>query len=373
VDERVRPTVAQVDLAAVRHNCAVLRSLLRPGVEHLAVVKADAYGHGDVRVARACVQAGVDRLGVALVEEGVRLRRSGVEAPVLVLGEVTASGARPAVVHGLTATVCSTEAVTALAEAARAHGRKTPVHVCVDTGMRREGVDPDGLVELAAAVAGCEGLEFEGVWTHLATADEPEHPATGRQLRLFAELLERLDGEGLRPPIAHAANSAATMLLPEAQFDLVRTGVAVYGLAPARVLRGDPRLRPAMRLVSRVASVRRVRARDSVAYGHTWAPESDTDVALVPIGYGDGFPRLLSNNGVVLVRGSRRAVVGRVSMDQILLDCGRDGVEAGDEAVVIGRQQDEEITADELADRAGTINYEIVTAIGPRVPREYSE
>lgn len=361
----VRPTVAEIDLGAIRANCRALRGLLAPGVLHMAVVKADAYGHGDAAVARACLDAGVDRLGVALVEEGVRLRSAGIDAPILVLGEVDVAGAATMVRYRLTATVCGVRAASAVSRAAGS--ARTPVHVAVDTGMHREGVDVDGLAPLVDEIARMPGLHLEGVWTHLATADEQAHPATDAQLARFRDALDALGGA--RPPIAHAANSAAAITRPDAHLDMVRTGIAVYGLPPAPWMRDLVVLRPAMRLVSRVASVRRVRAGEGISYGLAYAPSRDTDVACVPIGYADGLSRLLAGSGEVLVRGARRPVAGRISMDQIVVDCGAGGACAGDEVVIIGRQGGEEITADEIAERIGTINYEVVSGVSARVPR----
>lgn len=367
-----RPTRAEIDLAAIRGNCRALRALQPPGSSQLVVVKADAYGHGDVRVARACLEAGADWLGVALVEEGVRLREHGIDAPILVLVEPPAAAAEAVVRAGLVPTVCSLDVLDAVDRAARGAGRSQPVHLAVDTGMHREGVQPREVVEFARAIIARAGCELQGLWTHLAVADEQSRPETLAQLERFASSCRQLEKEGLRPPLVHVSNSPGLLARAGHDLDMVRAGVAVYGLYPAEWLRSVCPLSPAMRLVSRVGSVRRVGRGEGISYGLTYAPDDEANVASVPIGYADGYPRHLSGRGVALVGGKRRPVAGRVTMDQIMLDCGRDRVEAGDEVVLIGAQGSETVTADDLAELSGTINYEIVTRIGPRVPRVYS-
>jgi alanine racemase len=368
-----RPTVAEVDLGAVRHNADAIRGVLAPGVRMLAVVKANAYGHGDVEVARACVQAGVDWLGVALVEEGLRLRQAGVRSRILLLAEPPPGAEDDVVAASLTPAVWTPDTAAALAKSARAAGASVPVHLCVDTGMHREGVPASQCVELAREILSLGGLQLEGLWTHLASADEEGSAATPAQLAAFAQAGESLRSAGITAPIVHAANSAGALGAAGAHFDLVRAGIALYGLRPAAWLGPRAKLRPAMRLVSRVSAVRRVPAGEGISYGLQYAPRADTDVASVPIGYADGFPRAAWRRGCMLVRGRRRPVAGRVSMDTVLLDCGIGGVDAGDEVVVIGRQGGDEITADEVGEWSGTINYEVVSCIGPRVPRVYRD
>lgn len=371
-----RPSWAEIDLGAIRGNCAAVRSLLAPGVAHLAVVKADAYGHGDVPVARACLEAGVDRLGVALVEEAVRLRAAGIDAPILVLFEPPAGAARTIVEHEIVTTVNSAAGAEALSHAACAANTRTRVHVAVDTGMHREGVPADDALELVRHVTRLPGLVLEGVWSHLAAADEQDHPSAAIQTAAFAEVCGRLAADGIDVPVRHLALSAAILALPETHMEMVRAGLITYGLYPSGWLRDRIELRPAMRLVSRVAQVRRVAAGEGVSYGLTWAPDRETTVATIPVGYADGYPRALSGRADVLVHGRRRRVAGRVTMDQIMVDCGDDAVTPGDEVVLMGAQRGpdgsaDEVTADELAGLAGTISYEIVTRIGPRVPRVY--
>lgn len=367
-----RPTVAEIDLGAIRDNVTELGSHAGPNVERLAVVKANAYGHGDVEVARACLEAGATRLGVALVEEGVRLRDAGIDAPILVLIEATPEAAKEIVARDLTPSVFSLASAQVLNEAASLAGKRLPVHVCVDTGMHREGAPMHDGPRLVGDVARLPSLEVEGLWSHFAMGEQEAHPFTVAQIERFADLCSAVERLGIDVAVRHLTSSAGIVLYPESHFDLVRMGIMIYGLYPHASLRARCTLRPAMRLVSALGTVRRVPAGEGVSYGLTYAPGRDATIATVLIGYGDGYARLLGNQSDVLVGGRRRRVAGRVTMDQIMIDCGDDDVAAGDEAVLIGRQGDEEITADEIADKIGTINYEVVTAIGPRVPRTYA-
>ncbi|HYZ92727.1 MAG TPA: alanine racemase [Actinomycetota bacterium] len=366
-----RPTLAEIDLGAIRENVGALGEFVAPNVERLAVVKANAYGHGDVEVARACLDAGATRLGVALVEEGVRLREAGIDAPILVLIEAIADAAKQIVSSALTPSVSSSMAADVLNEAASVAGKRLPVHVCVDTGMHREGAPFEAGLRLVEHVARLESLELEGLWSHFALGEQDAHPFTGRQVELFADLCASVERKGIDVAVRHLTSSAGIVLYPESHYDMVRMGIMLYGLYPHASLASRITLRPAMRLVSAVGMTRRVPAGEGVSYGLTWAPDTDTTIATVPIGYGDGYARLLSNRASVLVDGRRRRIAGRVTMDQILVDCGDADVAAGDEVVLIGRQGDEEITADDIASEIGTINYEVVCALGPRVPRTY--
>lgn len=366
-----RPTYAEIDLGAIRANVRTLAAGLGPATRKLAVVKANAYGHGDVEIARACLDAGATWLAVALVEEGVRLREAGIDAPILLLVEATPEAAKEIVAQKLTPSVFTRAGADALSEAAAAAGTKAPVHVCIDTGMHREGADLKDATDLVADVAKLPGLELEGMWSHLAVADEEENRFTERQRERFAEVCEAVERSGIDVPIRHLGNSVAAMAIPQAHYDLVRLGIAMYGLYPAPWLRSRAILVPAMRLVSSIGTVHRISAGDGVSYGLEFTGERDTTIATVLIGYADGYPRRLSNRAEVLVDGRRHRLAGRVTMDQIMIDCRDENVAPGDEAVLIGRQKSDEITADELAAIVGTINYEIVSAVGVRVPRIY--
>ncbi|CAN5777004.1 alanine racemase [soil metagenome] len=369
-----RPTWAEVDLEAVAHNVAELARIAAPA-QVCAVVKADGYGHGAVPVARAALAAGATWLGVAMVEEGVELRRAGIDAPVLVLSEPDPTGVADVVAHRLRPTVYRRSTIDALADAADTAGaaEPVPVHLKVDTGMHRVGAPSDELVGLAAAVRERSQLVLEGVSTHCAVADQPGHGFTAIQIDRFDAALAALDGAGLRPPIVHAANSAAAIDHPRSRHDLVRCGITVYGIAPAAALAGRADLRPALRLRSAASLLRAVPAGDGISYGLRHTFSRDSVVATVPVGYADGMPRRLgTTGGEVLVGGRRCPIAGTVTMDQITVDVTDAGpVAVGDEVVLIGAQGDERITADEWAERLGTIAYEIVCGIGPRVPRHY--
>lgn len=364
---RFRPTVAHVDLGAVRHNVRALRA---PDAELMAVVKANGYGHGDVPVARAALEAGAAWLGVALVEEGIRLREAGIEAPILVLTEFPPGSEKDALTASLTPTLYTERGLEALVEACRALGRPAGVHIKVDTGMHRVGSSPGEAVSLAED-ARHRGLEIEGVWSHLAVSEEPEDEANARQLALFGQVLDDLDRAGVRPRYRHLANSGAAIALPESHLDLVRVGIAAFGISPGPAVAGRVDLRPAMSLRSRVALVKRVAAGEGISYGLRYAPERDATIATVPVGYADGYLRSLSGRGRVLIGGKRYPVAGTVTMDQLMVDCGDDRVERGDEVVLFGEQDGQRITAEEVAGWAGTIGYEVVCAVSERVPREY--
>jgi len=360
---RYRPTWVEVDLDAVRHNVGVLTP---PSAEVMAVVKADAYGHGAVAVARVALAAGAAWCGVALVEEGLELRAAGIEAPILVLSEFPPGAEAVALAHRLTPSLYSRDGLARLAVAARG---PVGVHVKVDTGMHRVGVwPPEELVPYLRAVVAA-GLQVEGVWTHLATSED-DADTTRTQLARYDEALAAASAAGFEQAIRHAANSGAVLRHPEAAYDLVRPGIALYGIAPDPAIETD--LRPALTWRSTVSFARPLDTGERLSYGHRYELARDAMVATVPAGYADGYPRGLSSTADVLIRGTRCRVAGSVTMDQLIVDCGDLDVHAGDEVVVLGRQGDEEVTAWELATHADTIAYEIVTRIGQRVPRVYT-
>ena len=370
-----RPAWAEVDLDAVRHNATVLAELSAPAAL-CAVVKADGYGHGAVPVAQAALAGGAAWLGVAVVEEGAALRQAGIDAPILLLGEPPAEAMAEAVAHRLTLTLYTSQGVQAAARAVPPGRAAAPVHLKVDTGMHRVGARPDAVPGLARAVQAARSLHLEGLWTHLAVAEDPvQEPYTVQQLRRFEEVRDRLAGIGISPPLLHAANSAGTMAHPASRYDLVRCGIALYGYAPGPGLVGTADLRPALSLKARVSMVKEVAQGEGVSYGLRYRAPYDCVVATVPLGYADGVPRRLSAvGGQVLVRGARRPIAGTVTMDQLMVDCGPGSpVSPGDEVVLIGRQGQEEITAQEWADLLETISYEIVCGVGPRVPRVYQD
>jgi alanine racemase len=369
----VRPTRVEVDLDAVAANVRTLRAHVDP-TPVWAVVKADGYGHGAVPVARAALGAGAAGLAVALVEEARALRAAGIDARVLLLSEPPAAAAPAVVACGVEPTVYSPEMVAALDAAAGGRSEPLPVHLKVDTGMHRVGCAPEDAVAVAQAVDRAPALRLAAVWTHLAVADEPDRPDTAAQLARFDAAVAAIEAAGIAVPERHAANSAGTIAHAAARHDLVRAGIAVYGIAPSPELAGAVPLRPALRLVSAVAHVKVVPAGEGVSYGLRWAPERDTTVVTVPIGYADGVRRPLGAVGAeVLVGGRRCRIAGTVTMDQITVDCGPGATVArGDEVVLIGRQGDQEVTAEEWAGLLGTIGYEITCGLGPRLPRTYT-
>ncbi|NNE72853.1 MAG: alanine racemase [Acidimicrobiales bacterium] len=369
----MRPTLAEIDLEAVAHNVAALAEFAAPA-ELCAVVKADGYTHGAVPVARAALRAGATWLAVALVDEGLELRAAGIDCPILVLSEPRPHEMGEVAHHGLRPTLYSGEGLAAMAAAAAQHGSEAlPVHVKVDTGMHRVGIDPSELLPFVRALHAKPELFFEGLWTHSAVADEPDNEYTAIQLDRFAECVRTLEAADLRPPMIHAANSALTLSKPDAHFDLVRCGIEVYGVPPSDAMPIPIELRPAIKLKSEVSFAKWVRAGERVSYGLRWEAPEDRWVVTVPIGYADGVQRRSYECGVeVLIGGRRRPIVGAVTMDQLMVDCGTDSdITPGAEVVLIGRQGDDEITPNEIAARLGTIGYEVICAISSRVRRHY--
>jgi alanine racemase len=378
---------AEVDLGAIAHNVRELRRRAHPQARVMAVVKANGYGHGALEVARTALASGAEWLGVARLAEGIHLRENGFDAPILVFGHTLPADAGLLVDFDLRQSVTSLDAAGAYSAAACARGRRIKSHLKLDTGMGRLGLVPAALsgsssspdaagaelIREATAIAKLPGIDAEGVFTHFAAADSADLSSAKRQLEIFREVLERLRSAGLEFPIRHAANSAGVIALPDAHLDLVRPGIAVYGLNPSDEidLQGVD-LRPAMTLKARVIQVKRVPPGFSVSYGMTHRTPQPTTIATVPAGYADGVNRSLSNRGQMLVHGQRVPIVGRVCMDLTMLDVGAaPGVQVGDEVVIFGSQGHAGIPADEVARALGTINYEIVCAVSGRVPRIY--
>ncbi len=357
----------EVDLGALAANLGALRAAVGAGVEVIGVVKANAYGHGAVPVARELERLGVERLAVFSPAEAVALREWGVTRPVLVLGHSFPAAARAAVASGITLTIDTRSLAEAVSGAARELGTTARVHVKVDTGLHRFGLDPEAAVVLAEAARRLPGVEVEGLWTHMANADEEDDSFSGQQAARFEEVARRLEWI----PYRHAANSATALRRPGLRLGGVRLGLSLYGLRPDR-FGPDPGLVPVLSLKARLARVLSLQAGEGVTYGLTWrAPEPST-VALVPVGYGDGWRRSLGNRGWVLVGGRRCPMVGRVMMDQFLADVTSvPGAAEGDEAVLIGAQGEEAIGAEELAGLADTISWDILASLQARLPRLY--
>lgn len=364
-----------VDVAAIRHNVRRLREAVGPGVAMMTVVKADGYGHGMAAVARAAREAGADWLGVATIDEAVALRDTGDTGRVLCWLGVPGEDYAAALVRDVDVTAYSLDELAEVERAARDTGLVARLQLKVDTGLARGGALPADWQELVAAARRAEraGLvRVTGVWSHLACSDEPEHPANARQEQVFRDALATAEAAGLRPEVRHLANSAGAVLRPSARFDLVRCGIASYGLDPAPGQPGTAELGlvPAMSVQARFSMVKRVPAGASVSYGHTWTADRDTTLGLVPVGYGDGVPRIAGNRVSTWAVGGRRPVRGRVCMDQLLVELGDASATAGDAVVLFGTGADGGPTATEWARACETINYEIVTRIGgPRLLR----
>lgn len=370
----LRPAWAEIDLDAIRANAAALARLVAPA-QLCAVVKAGGYGHGAVAAAEAALDGGATWLAVALVEEGRELRAAGITAPVLVLSEPASEAMDELVSSLLTPTVYSHDGLAALrkAVAARRLGSPFAVHIKVDTGMHRVGATEEAAAALAAEAASDPDLSVEGLWSHLAVSEDVAHPHNQLQMDRFEAATARVADAGLRPPIRHLANSGGALWHPAARYDMVRCGIALYGLLPGPAGPPAPPLRPAMALKARVSFVKQVAAGESLSYGLRYRLERPSVVATVPLGYADGVTRALSANGAeVLIGGRRRPMAGTVTMDQMLVDCGPGAdVAVGDEVVLIGAQGDQVIDAWEWATAVGTIAYEVVCGISGRVPRVY--
>lgn len=364
-----RPTWLEVDLEAIAHNVRRVVELVGPKVAVLAVLKADAYGHGMVRVARTALNNGARYLGVASVNEGSILRQAGITAPILVLGYTPAWQARELVLLNLSATVFNLDVAHALSRAAKELNSQARVHVKVDTGMGRLGLLPDQVLPFVLSLCTLPHLLLEGIFTHFSVADsDPKY--THWQINRFRQVLKTLSEAGIEFPLVHAANSAAILTLPESYFTMVRLGIAMYGLHPSPQIRCPPDFRPALAFKTQIAQVKTLPPGSFVSYGNTYQTTCEQRIAVIPVGYADGFRRAPQHWGEVLVRGQRVPIVGRVCMDQTMIDVSSvPNVRQGDEVVLIGEQGQERITAEDVAERLGTINYEVVSEILARVPR----
>ena len=371
---------ARIDLDALRSNIRRLREIAAPAVV-MAVVKADAYGHGMIRCAQAALEAGAGWIGTAIPEEALALRAAGIEAPMLTWLHAPGDDFDALVRARIDISVSGQWALHAVLESVARTGMPARIQLKADTGLGRNGIQPHDwplVVDEAVKAERAGQVAVTGIWSHFACADEPGHPSIPLQLTAYHEALDYALAAGLRPEVRHMANSPATLSIPESRLDLVRTGVAVYGLSPAPELGlpGDHGLRPVMSLVARLAAVKRVPTGHGVSYGHTYYTSEPTRLALVPAGYADGIPRSASGAGPVSIGGRRYTIAGRVAMDQFVVDLGPGGAgepdpQAGDEAVLFGPGDAGRPTAEDWARAAGTIGYEIVTRIGPRVPRVY--
>jgi alanine racemase len=367
-----RRSWAEVDLAALRHNVRLARSIVGPETRVAAVVKADAYGHGAVPVAQAALQAGAAALVVANAAEGAELRGAGIDAPIIIIGASLPAEAREIVAQGLECCLAPPDLAEALIAEARRQGRTARVHLMIDLGMCRAGVPVEALPELAAVVRDAPELEVAGLASHFPMADEEDLNVSREQVDELLDIVDVVREAGLEPPVLHMANSAGLLRLPDARLGMVRAGIMIYGMAGAPLLAGLAPWRPALSWFARVVTVRDVPADTPIGYGHTYRTPSATRIATLPVGYHDGYLRAYSTNASVLLHGRRAPVVGRVSMDYTTVDVGQiPGVAVGDVATLLGSDGHEAVTAEELAERRGTIPYEVTCAIGSRVARVY--
>lgn len=364
-----RPVWAEIDLAAIKNNVKEIKSILKPGVKFCAVVKADGYGHGAVAVSQAVLSAGADRLAVAIVGEAIALRKAGILAPIQVLGYTPENQARTVAAYDICQTVYTLDAVRALSTAGMETGKKVKVHIKIDTGMGRIGILPEEAGDFAASVASLPGIELEGVFSHFATADALDKSYALEQYAKFQDALQRISAKGINVPIKHIANSAATLELPETHLDMVRPGIILYGLWPSMEVKRNIKLIPAMQLKAEVAHVKRVNAGTTISYGRTYTAAQERKIATLPIGYADGWTRLLSGKTSVLIHDCKAPLVGRICMDQCMADVSEiPDVKVGDTATLFGVPG---LSADDVAAVLGTINYELVCMVGKRVPRTY--
>jgi alanine racemase len=369
----VRPAWVEIDLDRLTHNVREFKEQIGPMTQIMAVVKADGYGHGAAVVAETALKAGVSSLAVAFVEEAVALRRAGIEAPVLVLGYTDPAHFLALFKYKLTPTIFDFTTAFELSRRAVESGTLLPVHIKVDTGMGRIGLLPDEVVEVISRIIRLPGLKIEGLFTHFAAADVEDNLYTQEQLLLFNRVIDRCLEKEIYFPLVHAANSAAAMAHPNTRYNLIRLGIALYGYYPFDNFRSHLlNLLPALTFKSRVIMVKEMPPGSAISYGGTFITEQDTLIATISVGYADGYNRLLSNKGQVLIRGHRAPVIGRICMDYLMVDVSSiPGARRGDEVVLYGRQGEEQITVEEIAGQIGTINYELLCAINKRVPRFY--
>lgn len=359
---------AEIDLSTLTHNVRAIQQCLRSGTQLAAVVKKNAYGHGLVPVTRHLVSTGIDYFIVYSLEEGLELRRANITVPILVSEFISPEAAKSVIYHDIAPTVMGSELAIALNSAATELNTTVKVHVKIDSGLNRSGVSLEDAPELLSFLFSLDHLELEGLYTHFSSADETDKRPTETQLRRFLDLAKAF------PTVKylHAANSAATLRFPETHLNLVRVGIALYGLYPSLSMERNVPLRPVLSLKGRIVRILRLSAGDGVGYGLTWTATADAWIALVPVGYGDGLPRLLSNRGEALVRGHRAPIRGLISMDQCVVEVTNiSEVKVGDNVTFIGSQPPEQITADEVANWANTIHYEVLTALSTSLPRIY--
>jgi alanine racemase len=367
----MRPTFAEINLANLTANYRAIQARVAPA-RVMPVVKANAYGHGLVPVAQHLQSLGAPYLGVALLEEGIELRENGITAPILVFGGSMREQVPLFLEYNLTITAASVEKLAQIEDEARRLGRMPRVHLKIDTGMGRLGVQHDNAAGFLEAALRCEQCQVEGIFSHFANADAADLTSAREQLARFQAVLRFYEERGLEPPLRHIANSGGILQLPESHLDLVRAGVLLYGVYPSREAQATVAVRPVLSWKSHVVFVKRLRPGQPVSYGSTWQADHEVRLVTIPVGYGDGYFRALSNRGEVLIGGRRYPIAGRVCMDQIMVSVEQDSVYPGDEVVLLGEASEETISANDLAKWAGTIGYEVLTNVNSRVPRVYA-
>lgn len=371
-----RATVAQIDLNAFKHNLGKIRSLLEQKVKIMAVVKANAYGHGAIPCAKAALEAGADWLGVAILKEGVELRYSGIDAPILVMGSIFPDEAKELVQYGLSTSVSDYSLARELSSQAEKLGKTVGVHLKVDTGMGRLGMPPDKLPGFMEEMQSLKNIRVEGIFTHLSSADEAEPEFTLGQLDRLSQSIDSLKSKSIEVPMVHAANSSAILNFTSSHLDMVRPGIALYGTLGLNAKSSNPNTSPELKQVmqwkTKILQISKLPKGTPLSYNRKFTTDRDSVIAVLPVGYGDGLNRRLSNNMEVLVKGKRAPQVGTICMDLSLIDVTDiEGVQCQDEVVLFGQQGDETITVDEMAERCGTISYEILCNVSERVPRVY--
>lgn len=368
----IRPVWAEIDLEAIRHNLNEVRRLVGTATEIMAVVKADGYGHGAFKIAQTAIEQGATWLGVSLPEEGIALRQAGIEVPILVFEPLQTNQVKVFLEYDLVATSCNWDSMIGLSETAHLSGKVAKVHIKVDTGMGRIGVHWSKAVDFIKKVTELPGIQVDGIYSHLACADEQDKNYAEQQLERFSKLLAVLKTATILPEKVHLANSAAVIDLPAAYFNMVRPGIMIYGLFPSsEVNRAKVILKSAFTLKTKIVFMKRVPAGTGISYGLKYYTKRETTIVTIPIGYADGWSRLLTHKAQALVAGKKFPIVGTICMDQCMIDVGDEPVELGQEVVLIGAQGTETIATDTIADLLGTINYEVTCMISDRVPRIY--
>jgi alanine racemase len=368
-----RPAWVEVDLQAIAENLEAIRHKVGPR-KIMGTVKANAYGHGLVEVARLLETEGIDMLGVSILDEAEDVRTAGIRTPILMMGTILPEEADRTIELGVTPTLNSFTVAESIAGAGRKRGRRIKAHVKIDTGMGRFGELPDAAINYVGRLQALEYLQIEGIYTHFPVADEQNDSFTLEQIEQFKRVIHDLEEKGFHIPVQHAANSSAILNYPESYFNMVRPGDALYGLYPSEKVDKSIRLKPALSWKSRILTLKQVPEDWSISYGRTYITPTEKRIAIIPVGYADGYNRRLSNKGQVLIRSQRAPVIGLVCMDQFMVDVTHiPDVTIGDEVVLIGQQGDREITADDLASQLRTINYEIICGIAHRVPRVYTK